>query len=114
MTPISPAVAELVADMLAHGIDFKADGAELRYRPKSRMTPALLERLQMLKAAMLANGIIQDAHERGDVDLAEAMAEAWGERVAISVEDGKQSQHAAELIALAQLQVMQKRARAAA
>jgi putative DNA primase/helicase len=76
--------------------------------PRPLMTPALLERLQASKIELLALSLIQQASDLGDADLAERLAEAWGERVAICVEDGKESQQMAEATAFRQLRMMMK------
>jgi len=64
------------------------------------MTPALLQRLQAHKAEVLAMLMIQQVH-----DLAEVMAEAWQERLAIRTADDIPLAEA-EQTAMNQLQAM--------
>jgi TubC N-terminal docking domain len=52
MTP-SPTAAELLADLAAHGVEVKALGGAVRYRPKSEMTAAFLHRLRENKVELL-------------------------------------------------------------
>jgi len=49
----SPTALAILADAAALGIDLAAQGDILRYRPPSKMTPALLDRLQRSKAELL-------------------------------------------------------------
>jgi len=100
MTPFSPSATAVLADLQALGIDAKPDGDDLRYRPRQAMTPALLRRLQTHKVELLAMLMIQQVH-----DLAELMAEAWQERLAICTADGIPLAEA-EQTALKQLQAM--------
>jgi TubC N-terminal docking domain len=95
----------LLADLAEHGIDLQPLGDVIRYRPRNAMTPALLQRLRASKAELLAMSIIQKAHDLGDADLAELLAEGWHERIAIATEDGKASQQTAETVALHQLRM---------
>jgi hypothetical protein len=107
----SPSAAKLLADLADHGIDLQAHGDAIRFRPRQAMTPELLRRLQSHKAELLAITIIKQAHDLGNANLAEALAEAWAERIAICVEDGKESQATAESLAAAQLRMMIDRAK---
>ena len=100
MTAFSPAATAVLADLQALGIDVKPDGDAIRYRPRQAMTPALLRRLQTHKVELLAMLMIQQVH-----DLAELMAEAWQERLAICTADGIPLAEA-EQTALKQLQAM--------
>jgi hypothetical protein len=52
MTP-SPSAAQVLVDMGKLGIDVQAQGDVIRFRPRSAMTPALLERLQANKAELM-------------------------------------------------------------
>lgn len=104
--PLSPPATAILADLTASGIEVQTDGKQIRYRPRQAMTPALLERLKAAKAEILVAYLIDQARKRGDADLAERMAEAWQERIAIVVEDGKESQRTAEEIAMKQVQGM--------
>ena len=103
---LSFSAAKLLADLHVLGIDLQLHGDAIRFRPRDAMPPALLERLKASKAELLAMAIIQQAIDLGHADLAEALAEAWGERIAICIEDGKVSQQLAETIALKQLRMM--------
>lgn len=47
-------VAGLLADLTSRGIELEARGDRLRYRPRSKMTPDLTERLKVHKLAILA------------------------------------------------------------
>lgn len=53
MTALSPSAAAILADLTALGIDVKAHGDALHYRPRPAMTPDLLQRLQAHKAEVL-------------------------------------------------------------
>ncbi len=103
---LSPSAAHLMADLHPRGIDVQVTGDTIRYRPRDAVTPDLMQRLQTHKVELLAMSIIQNALDLGNDDLAEALAEAWGERIAICIEDGKVSRPTAETIALAQLRMM--------
>lgn len=111
MTLLFPLATDLLADLAQHGIELQPHCDAIRYRPRSAMTPDLLERLRAHKAEVLAMAIIQQVQDLGDADLAERLAEAWGERIAICVEDGKESQQKAEAIALKQLRTMMQEAK---
>ena len=82
MTPFSPSVTAILADLQFLGIDLKPPSDVIRYRPRQAMTPALLVRLQTHKADLLAMLMIQQVH-----GLAEVMGEAWQERLAICTAD---------------------------
>jgi hypothetical protein len=93
MTPFSPSATAILSDLQLLGIDVQLDGDVIRYRPRQAMTPALLQRLQAHKAELLAILMIQQVH-----DLAEVMAEAWQERLAICTADNiplAEAEHAA-------------------
>ena len=102
----SQSAALLLEDLHARGIDVQVTGDTIRYRPRDAVTPDLVQRLQTHKVELLAMSIVQKAHDFGDDDLAEAMAEAWGERIAICIEDGKVSRSTAETTALKQMRMM--------
>lgn len=51
------------------------------------MTPDLLRRLKAHKAELLAMAIIQQTRDLGNVDLADALAEAWDEGISIITAD---------------------------
>jgi hypothetical protein len=53
MTP-SPSATAILTDLAALGIVLKRDRDGLRYRPKSKMTPAILERMKSHKAELVA------------------------------------------------------------
>jgi hypothetical protein len=105
MTPFSPSATAILADLQRLGIDVKPDGDVMRYRPRQVMTPGLLQRLQTHKAELLAMLMIQQVHNLGDDDLAQAMAEAWQERLAICTADDIPLAEA-ERTAVKQLQAM--------
>ena len=105
----TPLVAQLLADLNARGIEVQPIGATIRFRPLLAMTPDLIQRLRAHKVELLAISVIQKARDLGNPHLAEALAEAWGERIAICIEDGKESQQIAESIALQQLEIMSAR-----
>ena len=108
----------LLAELAAHGIELQAHGERLRYRPLAAVTPDLAARLQVHKADLLAvlraaagrvadaDALIRGARARGDNELAEALAEAWQERLAICTADGGLTLAEAEAVALQQLQAM--------
>ena len=100
MTAFFPAATAVLADLQRVGIDVKLYGDVIGYRPRQAMTPALLQRLQAHKAELLAMLMIQQVH-----DLAEVMAEAWQERLAICTADGIPLAEA-EHTAMKQLQAM--------
>jgi hypothetical protein len=50
---LSSAATTLLSDLLALGMDLQPHGDAIRFRPKTVMTPALLERLQANKAELL-------------------------------------------------------------
>jgi hypothetical protein len=52
MTP-SPSAVELLADLAEFGMDVQALGGAIRFRPRHAMTPALMTRLQAVKAELL-------------------------------------------------------------
>lgn len=52
MTPY-PLTTRLLIDSASHGIDVQVLGNAIRYRPQAAMTPALLQRLQAVKAELL-------------------------------------------------------------
>jgi hypothetical protein len=106
MTAVSSSAAGLLADLGKRGIILQPVGAAIRYWPRSAMLPHLLKQLRTHKADLLAMAIIQQAHDHGDADLAERLAEAWRERIAMCVADGKVSRQMAEEIALQQLRMM--------
>jgi tubulysin polyketide synthase-like protein len=58
MTPLCPSAARFLADLAQHGIEVQPHGDAIRYRPRSAMTPALLEQLQAHKVMILAMAII--------------------------------------------------------
>lgn len=105
----------LLAELSQRGVTLQARDGRLRYRPRSRVTPELAERLRLHKAKLLmimqsaacnaaeATSIIRQAVDRGDSVLAEALAEAWEERLAICTADGDLSLALAEVVALHQL-----------
>jgi hypothetical protein len=108
----------LLADLAARDIELQAHGDRLRFRPRSAVTPDLAERLTRHKAQLLAilqgaNGpaaaaeaIMRRVRAGGDGDLAEALAEAWGERLSIGTADGGLTLAEAAAVALEQLQAM--------
>lgn len=53
MSTLSPVVAELLADLRIAGIEVQADGADIRYRPRSSITPAFSDRIQAQKTELL-------------------------------------------------------------
>lgn len=109
MNILSPSAVDLLAEMDKRGIEWKAHGDTIRFHPRHAMTFELLERLRAKKAELLARTVIEQARNVGDGDLATALEEAWGERIAICIEDGKVSQESAEAIALQQLRKMSAR-----
>jgi TubC N-terminal docking domain len=102
---LSPSATELLTDLAEHGIEWKTDGDTIRYRPLHAMTALLLQRLRAHKAEVLAMAIIQEAHDLGNADLAEALAAAWGERISILTADGIPLS-VADATALAQLRLI--------
>jgi hypothetical protein len=105
----------LLADLAARDIELQAHGDRLRFRPRSRVTPDLAERLKMYKAQLLAilqsaggfaaaaEAIVHRVRVGGDDDLAEALVEAWQERLSICTADGGLTLAEAEAVALEQL-----------
>lgn len=53
MIVASPSAANLLADLAAHDIDVQLQGGVIRFRPRSAMTPALLQQLQAHKAELM-------------------------------------------------------------
>jgi hypothetical protein len=116
MTP--KPLGALLADLSAQGVRLQARGDRLRFRPRSAVTPDLAGRLRAHKDALLAilqggseaavqaQAIIRRVRASGEDDLAEAMAEAWEERLAICTADGGLTLAQAEVIALYQLKAM--------
>jgi hypothetical protein len=100
MTALSISATALLADLQRLGIDVKPHGDVIRYRPRRAMTPILLQRLQNHKVELLAMLMIQQVY-----DLAEVMAEAWQERLAICTADDIPLAEA-EQTAMKQLQAM--------
>jgi hypothetical protein len=108
----------LLADLSARGIELRADGDRLRFRPRAAVTPDLAARLKAHKARLLAvlqgaagpaaeaESIIQQVWAGGNTDLAEALAEAWHERVSICTADGGLTLAEAAAVAQVQLQSM--------
>jgi hypothetical protein len=108
-------VEALLIDLVARGIELQANGDRLRFRPRKAVTPDLVERLKRHKAQLLAilqavanpaaeaEAIMRHVRACGDDDLAEAMAEAWEERLAICTVDGGLTLAEAEAVALEQL-----------
>jgi hypothetical protein len=110
MTAFSPSATAILADLRVLDIDVKPHGDVIRYRPRQAITPSLLQRLQTHKAELLAMLMIQQVHDLGDDDLAQAMAEAWHERLAICTADDIPLAEA-ERTAMKQLQAMMGRAK---
>jgi hypothetical protein len=56
-----PVVQELLRDLAAAGIELKAAGDRIRYRPLPAMTPELAERIRQHRGELLAalNGVAQ-------------------------------------------------------
>jgi hypothetical protein len=106
MTVFSPSATAILADLRVLGIHMQPHGDVIRYRPRQAMTPALLQRLQTHKAELLAMLMIQQVHDLGDDDLAQAMAEAWQERLAICTADDDIPLAEAERTAMKQLRAM--------
>src|SRR4051812_25191759 len=79
----SPEAMTLLADLRRYGFELQAHGDRIRYRPEP--TPAMLAAMRIHKIELLAMLLVQQAEAHGD-DLAEAMTEAWQERVAIASE----------------------------
>lgn len=104
MKVLSPAAARLVAILGERGIELQSRGHTLRFRPYSKVTPAILDGLRAHKCELSAMALIRQARDAGRDELAEALSEAWTERIAICVEDGKVSHELATQIALRQLQ----------
>ncbi|MSU78420.1 MAG: hypothetical protein EXS16_10035 [Gemmataceae bacterium] len=105
----TPLVAQLLAELNARGIEVEHISDTIRYRPLLAITPNLIQRLRAHKAELRAILVIQKARDLGNAPLAEALTEAWGERIAICIEDGKESRQTAEAIALQQLRIMSAR-----
>ena len=111
MTTYSPSAAAILADLAVLGIDLEGRGETIRYRPRSAMTPALLERLRRRKAELLL-AVQSSAREQAEAILAEAhdralrLSEAWEERSSIMTADGIPLAEA-ERTALLQLRMMQ-------
>jgi hypothetical protein len=111
-------VNALLADLAGLGIELQAHGAGLQFRPESAAAPALVERLRLFKAPLLAllrgadgpaaeaDRMIRQARADGDGDRAEVLAEAWEERLSICTADGGLTLAEAEVVALQQLRAM--------
>jgi len=87
----SDPVSELLAELHALGVELKADGETVRFRPRQKVTPELLARIKADKPAMLALLETQPTAAR----LLEVAAgwraewrEAWEERAGIMEFDG--------------------------
>ena len=52
-TPLD-STTTLLAELVARGVELQPDGDRLRFRPKDRMTPALLNRIKARKPALMA------------------------------------------------------------
>jgi len=102
---ISPSASELLADLAGHGIELQPHGDAIRFRPRHAMTPTLLQRLQAHKTELLATVIVKQVRDRGEADLAEALVEAWEERISIITADNIPLAEA-ERTALEQLRAM--------
>jgi hypothetical protein len=107
-----------LADLSARGIELKAHDGRLRFRPQSAMTQDLAQRLKALKPQLLAilqsatgraaeaKAIIQHVRANGDDDRAQALTEAWQERLSICTADGALTLAEAEAVTLEQLKAM--------
>lgn len=83
---LSPEANDLAETLRGRGITLESGGDMIYYRPRRLMTPALLEQLRTHKPELQAWLLIQQAEALGDDDVAEAMTEAWDERLSIQSE----------------------------
>ena len=115
MTATAEAAA-MLAEAMRRGIELRADGGRLRYRPRSAMTADLAGRLRACKGELLvmlqaadvaeqagprrrAARMIRQARQAGDGDLAVALRDAWHERVAVCEIDAGLPTEQAEQVA---------------
>jgi len=105
------------------GIELRAEGGRLRYRPREAMTADLAEKLRACKGDLLdvigtvgvsqgdcprrrAADMIRKARRTGDDDLAIALRDAWRERVAICKTDAGLTREQAEKVAEENIRVL--------
>ena len=98
------------------GIELKAHGRQVRYRPVNRMTHELAGLIKVNKQAILAAimgqagirdhvaDLIQQARQAGRRDVARDLRFTWHERMAICTINGGLIKDHAEQIALAELE----------
>ena len=102
--------ADLLAELDGLGIQLKADGERLHYRPRERVTADLAARMKAHKAELLA---LLNPASMPDIepdDLPETWRELYEERAAIREYDGGQSRKHAEAEALREIVTMMRAA----
>lgn len=90
--------AALLAELDGLGISARVKNGNLRLRPKGKVTPETLARLQPHKAE-----IVQALRSKRLAALNADQLDAWQERVAICTIDGGLSEEEAESIAWAEI-----------
>lgn len=109
--------SRLLADLAHVGVRIEADGDRLRFTPRDRVGPDLLDRLRLHKPDLLraldprqrAAGAIRRARRRGRRPLAVNLRDAWEERVAVCLIDGRLAESEAERIATIEVEDIAKR-----
>ena len=102
--------AALLVDLIGRGIELRAEGERLRFRPVTAMTPELAERVKAHKAELLD---LLNPASMPDIqpdDLPETWRELYEERAAIREYDGEQSREHAEAEALREIVMMMRAA----
>ncbi|MDM8008116.1 MAG: hypothetical protein QUV05_18405 [Phycisphaerae bacterium] len=92
---IIEAAIELLADLGRRGIEMKADGEQLRYRPIRAMTPDLAEQVKAHKPALLAI-VAGDVSQITPDDLPACLRERFEERAGIMEFDANLTRDDAE------------------
>ena len=101
--------ANLLAELCLRGIEVLAEGDRLRYRPRSKMTPELTERVRRHKGDLIA--IIRAAGPFSTVcadDLPAEWRELYEERAGIRQYDGQQNRANAERLALLEVVIQMR------
>ncbi len=95
MAAISLPATVLLMELTERGLDVRAHGDRIRFRPRKAMTPELAERVRAHKPALLAAlsaiAVVPDQYE------------AFQERAGIMEYDGGSSRSRAEALALAEV-----------
>lgn len=109
--------SDVLADLAHLGVRIEATGDRLRFTPSDRVGPALLDRLRRHKPDLLraldprrrAARAIRRARRHGRRPLAINLRDAWEERVAVCIIDGRLAESEAERIAMIEVEDIAKR-----